>query len=55
MKKHLLFILSIFITAFAGAQAVVSILPPSDLAGNYPFVRTVNDDGAWACLRLPRT
>jgi hypothetical protein len=50
MKKYLLIILSVFFTVFASAQALVSILPPSDLAGNYPFVRTSNDDGAWAIL-----
>ena len=47
MKKHVLFILLIFITAFASAQLRVSILPPSEFAGNVVFA-TVADDGSWS-------
>ena len=35
MKKHLLFILLVFITAYASAQLAVTVLPPSEFAGNY--------------------
>jgi len=47
MKKHLLIILAIFITAFANGQAVVSILAPSDFAGIYDFTRTSDNDLPW--------
>ena len=47
MKKHVLFILLLFITVFASAQMVVSILPPSEFAGNVEFA-TVSDDGTWS-------
>ena len=47
MKKHVLFISLLFMTAFASAQLNVSILPPSEFAGNVEFA-TVSDDGSWA-------
>ena len=48
MKKHLLFILSVFITAYASAQLAITVLPPSEFAGNYfDFGVTVDSELTW--------
>lgn len=48
MKKHLLFILLVFITAYASAQLAITVLPPSEFAGNYfDYGVTSDNDGLW--------
>ena len=52
MKKNLLFILLVFMTAFASAQdvgenAIFSILPPSAFEGTYPYVPMSASDPGW--------
>jgi hypothetical protein len=48
MKKHLLLILTLFITGFVSAQLAITVLPPSDYAGNYlDFGVTSDADGVW--------
>lgn len=46
MKKLLLFSAFLLATAYASAQLVVTVLPPSEFAGNVEFA-TVSDDGSW--------
>ena len=46
MKKLLFFILLVFMTVFASAQAVFNILPESDFVGSYPFIRAASVDEA---------